>query len=183
MKHLKISIEGLAKKFNTDKKTAVVVLIGIAGIILLAATELMPSAEKAQKSHQAEETPIITCSQYEKDVEERLAGILSEIEGAGRVSVMVTLESTVESVYAKEEKQSGGENKNYEDEYVIIKTDDGESGMLLKTAQPQIRGVAVVCSGGSSAVVRQNITNTVTAVLGISAARVNITAMKKDNGG
>lgn len=180
---MKKLIEKAADKFNTDKKTAVIILIGIAGVILLVISEIIPLSASEEKHNERNETQTVSCSDYEKEVEQRLQGIISKIEGAGNVSVMVTLESTVESVYAQEEKQSGGENKNYENQYVIIKTNDGEGGILLKTTEPQIRGVAIVCTGGNSAVVRQNITNTVTAVLGISSARVNITAMKKDNGG
>lgn len=182
MKHLNLSINKLAQKFGADKKTVVVIFLGIAGVILLVLSELIPSGDSSKKETEQPELTAVSCSEYEKEVERRLEGILSQINGAGKVSVMVTLESTVESVYAQQGKQSA-DSKISENEYVIIKTDDGEGGILLKTTQPEIRGVAVVCSGGGSAVVRRDITDTVTAVLGISAARVNITAMKKDNGG
>lgn len=184
MKSIKEFIETLSKKLNTDKKMTAVILLGITGMLILAATELIPS-EKAdsKKTDYENQTVTVSCAEYEKDIEERLKNVISKIDGAGSVTVMVTLDSTVESVYAMEEKQQSGENGGYESEYVIVKTDDGEAGILLKTTQPQVRGVAVVCSGGNSAVVRRSITNTVTAVLGISAARVNITAMKTDNGG
>lgn len=183
MKHLNFSMNKTAQKFGADKKTLIVFFLGIAGVILLVLSELIPSPASSEKKSEQPELTAVSCSEYEKEVERRLEGILSQINGAGKVSVMVTLESTVESVYAQQEKESGGENKISESEYVIIKTDGGEDGILLKTTQPEIRGVAVVCSGGGSAVVRRDITDTVTAVLGISAARVNITAMKKDNGG
>lgn len=99
---------------------------------------------------------------------------------------MVTLESGAEQVYARNEKiksdTSGGtalEKENFSDEkeYVLIETDGNEGGMIIKLIQPKIRGVAVVCEGGGSDAVRQEITQAITAVLDISASRVYITKM------
>ena len=181
MEYLNNSINKLSEKFKIDKKSLIVIIIGIIGVILLIASELIPQGSKEKAESDDEKTVSVSYSDYEKDIEQRLQNIISKIDGAGTVSVMVTLDCTVESVYAQEQKETVGENQSRENEYVIIKNSDGESGILLKTTQPQVRGVAVVCSGGGSAVVRQNITDTLTAVLGISAARVNISAMH--NGG
>lgn len=183
MEYLNNSINKIIEKLKVDKKSLIVIIIGIIGIFLLVISELLPK-ENHNKSKSAEnETISVSYSDYEKDIEQRLQNIISKIDGAGNVSVMVTLDCTVESVYAQEEKDTNGSNQSHENQYVIVKNDDGESGILLKTTEPQIRGVAVVCSGGASAIVRQNITDTVTAVLGISSARVNISAMKSSNGG
>ena len=178
MEYLNKSINKLSEKFKIDKKSLIVIITGVIGVILLVISELIPRESKEKSQSDERNTVSISYSDYEKDVEQRLESLISKIDGAGSVSVMVTLDCTVESVYAQEQKETIGENHSSENEYVIIKNSDGESGILLKTTQPQVRGVAVVCSGGGSAVVRQNITDTVTAVLGISAARVNISAMK-----
>ena len=91
-----------------------------------------------------------------------------------------------EQVYARNEKiksdTSGGtalEKENFSDEkeYVLIESDGNEGGMIIKLIQPKIRGVAVVCEGGGSDAVRQEITQAITAVLDISASRVYITKM------
>lgn len=183
MEHLNFSIKNISHKLKADKKSTIVIIIGIIGIILLVLSELIPSDSKAEKDESISDTVTISYTEYEKEIENRLETIISKIDGAGSVSVMVTLDCTVESVYAQQEKQTDGNSKSYENEYVIIKNNDGENGILLKTTQPQIRGVAVVCTGGNSAIVCRNVTNTIMAVLGISAARVNISAMKKSNGG
>lgn len=97
---------------------------------------------------------------------------------------MVTLESGAEQVYARNEKiksdTSGGtalEKLLGRKEYVLIESDGNEGGMIIKLIQPKIRGVAVVCEGGGSDAVRQEITQAITAVLDISASRVYITKM------
>lgn len=165
-----------------DKKTLVIICLGVAGVVILVLSELLPNENSIEKAQNQSEPSSAVCCDYEADLEHRLEEIISEIDGAGSVSVMVTLEGSAEDVYAQQEKDDV-ENRKHENDYVIVKTDDGENGILLKTFQPQVRGVAVVCTGGGSAVVRQSITNTVTAVLGISSARVNISVMKRNNGG
>lgn len=183
IEYLKKSMKAFRRIINDDRKKAFVVLLGIAGVILLVISEVVPSDSKQQKQVQEESSTEISCDEYEKNLENRLQNIISKIEGAGNVSVMVTLESSTENIFAVDQKRNGTDGKGYENEYVIIKKEDGEGTVLIQTAQPEIRGVAVVCSGGGSAVVRQSITNTITAVLGISSARVNISVMKNSNGG
>lgn len=83
---MKKIIEKAAEKFNTDKKTAVIILIGIAGVILLVISEIIPltSTNDNKKKSQNEATEI-SCSDYEKEIEGRLQSIISKIEGAGNV--------------------------------------------------------------------------------------------------
>ena len=157
--------------------------VGVLGVVLLIISEFIPTGEK-----KAEKKESVTAAQsqetYAEDIEKRLTEIVSSIDGAGKTRVMVTLESGAEQVYARNEKinTSGGtalEKENFSDEkeYVLIETDGNEGGMIIKLIQPKIRGVAVVCEGGGSDAVRQEITQAITAVLDISASRVYITKM------
>lgn len=170
------SLKKFADRLRADKRLLIIVVIGFVGIILLAASELKPK----EKEKPAETEKTADASQYEISLETRLAELISSIDGAGRTNVMITLDSGDENVYATEDK--GGE-KNYERSYVVVKQDGDENGILLKVAEPEIRGVAVVCEGAGSAEVRQEIINTVTAVLNIGTNRVNISKMKNSDGG
>ena len=179
---IKHFFEKLKSVFTSDKKLAVLCAVGVLGVVLLILSEFIPSGEK-----KAEKKESVTAAQsqetYAEDIEKRLTEIVSSIDGA---RVMVTLESGAEQVYARNEKiksdTSGGtalEKENFSDEkeYVLIETDGNEGGMIIKLIQPKIRGVAVVCEGGGSDAVRQEITQAITAVLDISASRVYITKM------
>lgn len=171
--------EGMQKfisRLRNDKRMLIIVILGLTGIVLLALSELLPD-EPAKKTENEEKQ---TVSDYEESLEKRLAETVSAIDGAGRAKVMITLESGDENIYATENKES---EKSFERDYVVIKQDGDENGMLLKVAEPEIRGVAVVCEGADSAQVRQEIINTVTAVLGVGTNRVNIAKMKKSDGG
>ena len=181
---IKQTFEKLKSAFTSDKKLAVLCAVGVLGVLLLIISEFRPSdGKKAEKKESV--TAVQNQETYAEDIEKRLTEIVSSIDGAGKTCVMVTLDSA-EQVYAKNEKiksdTSGGtaiekENFSNEKEYVLIETDGNEGGMIIKLIQPKIRGVAVVCEGGGSDAVRQEITQAITAVLDISASRVYITKM------
>lgn len=175
-------LQWLCDKTRLDKKIVILMLVGLSGIILLTVTELLPSGE--EKSEETVNSEQSSYQSYAQNIETRLEELISSIHGAGKTRVMVTLDSSDENVYATERKRTDNkDNSTYEDNVVIIETESGENGVLLKITEPKIRGVAVVCAGGDSPVVRQSIIDTVTAVLDISSARVNIATMKTDNGG
>ena len=115
-----------------------------------------------------ESTETFSGSRYEKEIEERVADIVSEIGGISDVSVMVTLDSTVSYTYAENDK--GGSS-----EYVTVRDKDGnERGVLISEKTPDIRGVAIVCSGGESPEKRLEIIKLVSALLRLPENRVYV---------
>lgn len=174
----KSETEKTARK--TDPKLTVIILLAVVGVIALVVSEIIP-----EKSEKPQETALVSEfdeSDYAAEIERRLTEIISAIEGSGQTKVMVTLESSVEFVYAKDTKiksseSADSESFDEESEYIIIEDDGSFRGMTVKTVDPRIRGVAVVCTGGDSDVVRQRIIETVTAVLDISSACVSVAKM------
>lgn len=96
---------------------------------------------------------------------------------------MVTFESGGEDIYLHDfdyGENADPEGKNSierKDEYVIIDSSSGEQGIVVRRAEPKVRGVAVVCEGGGSDKVCAQITQAVTALLDISSARVSVAKM------
>ena len=139
-----------------------------------------PAADGAAAQPQALEV-----GQYEAELEARLTQLLSQVEGAGQVSVMVTLESTAQTVYAQayaetDDSTSGqqsGESRRFSrsTDYVLI--GDGGSRQALEetTLQPTVKGVAVVCTGAESARVVSRMTQLVSTVMGLPSSRICVT--------
>lgn len=169
-------LKSFAERLKADKRMLIIIVLGLVGIVFLTLSEILPEEEQAEATAQ----PTDSTAQYEESLEKRLSELISSIDGAGKAKVMITLDSGNESVYATEDK---GNETDYEKNYVVVKQNGDENGMLLKTAEPEIRGVAVVCEGADSEKVKQEIINTVTAVLGVGTNRVNISKMKKSDGG
>lgn len=187
--------KGIVKKIQEDKKMFIIVCIGILGMILLLFSELFDSSNNdTSNKDTAKKASTSSEYNYSEEIENKLTKIISSIEGAGKTKVMVTLDNSAESVYAKNEKEDENSKKSSDNsqseestenqndsEYIIIDSGDKESGLVIKVIQPKIRGVAIVCEGADSAVVRENIMDTVTAVLDIDSTNVCITKMTNDN--
>lgn len=80
---------------------------------------------------------------YASGLEAKIAALLSGVDQAAGSSVMITLCSGAENVYARDENGSGGS------EYVII-NNGGETAVRLKQLTPKIAGIAVVTKGASA---------------------------------
>ena len=175
-------INRISDKTGLEKKHLAVILLFVSGIILLVVSELSGADAKSVKPEQT--TAIsVTSNEYVTELEERITSIISSIDGAGATRVMVTFESGGEDIYLHdsdygENAASDGKNSvERKDEYVIIDGSSGEQGIVVRRAEPKVRGVAVVCEGGGSETVRAQITETVTALLDISSARVSVAKM------
>ena len=179
---IKNIIEKISAKSRLNKKLMLVALLLVSGIILLLASEIVPS-EEAGAPHAPQTSECDNMQEYSQRLEERLTSIISSIEGAGVTKVMVTLESGSEDIYLHdfdygENADPNGKNSiERKDEYVIIDGDNGEHGIVVRIAEPKVRGVAVVCEGGGSQTVRGQIVEAVTALLDISSARVSVAKM------
>ena len=152
-------------KIKEIKGFWLLVFLLVLGILFISVGSLLSGKNKAPTS---EYTGSFSYSEYEKEVEERISKIVSEIGGISDVSVMVTLESTVSYSYA--------ENSNDKNsEYVTIRDKDGnESGVLISEKAPGIRGVAVVCNGGDIPEKKLEIIKMVSALLGLPQNRVYV---------
>ena len=164
----------LSEKLKKDKKLLLTVAAGILGIVFIVISEFIPksSYKKAETGEQNKNS----VSSYEETLEKRLESIISSVDGAGRVQVMVTLDTSEQTQYAKDEKEnSKSGDKSYEKKFVL--TDD-DSGVVLKTTEPEVRGVIVVCDGGDNAAVKNGITSAVRAALSVDSNKITVLKMK-----
>ncbi len=179
MNDLKIK-EKISEIFKRDKKLCIIVTIGIIGILLIALSELPSLKNEVSKVKSPDTEQNIS---YEKELEARLTKILSEVDGAGKVSVMVTLYSQGVSEFATNstadvKSQQDLSQEKTENEYVIIDGVNGDECVALRSTVPEVQGVVVVCSGGDNGTVKNNITNAVSDLLGISTSSVTVIKMK-----
>ena len=171
----------MSEKTKLNPKLLLVAVLLVTGIAALMLSELTSKEEPVSAPVETSESTDVY--EYEKRLEDRLVSIISAIEGAGETRVMVTVESGNEDVYLNnsdygENIEPNGEN-SYEkkDEYVIVDGSSGQGGIVIRRAEPRVRGVAVVCKGAGSERVRAQIIEAVTALLDISSARVSVAKM------
>lgn len=192
MEVLKQKIKEAVNKITADRKTFLIILAGIIGVVILVISEFIPGGEDNRNSGEEEirasEYSIENHYEYADMLEKKLTEIISSIDGAGTTKVMLTLESSSEAVYAQNDKtelESEDENSaksSNENDYVLIKTDSSkEEALLLKIIQPEVKGVAVVCEGGDSIYVQQKIIEIVSAVFDISTSKIKVTKLSSEN--
>lgn len=156
------------------KKNKVVALILLLGLILI----LLPEGKTENNSINTQET--VTEIKKEIPFEERLEEILSQIHGAGRVDVMLTISEGEEIIYQTDDSFStSGESSNKSADTVTI-TDAGknQTGLIRQTKPAIYRGAIVVCQGADNPNVKLAITEAVSKITGIGANCISVLKMK-----
>ena len=154
------------------KKWVVIAAAAAVGLILLSYRVSSPSEARKDESSQYYEV-----SFYTESLEKRVADLCRASEGIRNVSVLLTLDSGSEYVYAvnKEEKSEGGGSSGSR-EYLIVTRDGSSSPVQVTEIYPKVRGVAVVCTGGDRADVKMRLTELLSAALGIPTNRIKISS-------
>ena len=152
-----------------DKRVRLLLWVGVIGILLIGASELVAPSESK------DETAVtLTAEQVERALEERITTLLRQVEGVGACRVMVTLESGSRAVYAADTTSSIGADGSsaFHEQYLKVDTANGPVGLLLTQLQPTVKGVAVVCDGGGDATVQQRVMQVVSTAFHVSERRV-----------
>jgi stage III sporulation protein AG len=124
----------------------------------------------------------LTDEEYCDYLEEKIKNFIERIDGAGKTEVIITLAETTEYIYATDDKDVRKNNNNSDDstvekDYVIIENNNNDVGLLIKTIEPKIRGVAISCEGGDNAKVQQQIYSTIEAILNIKSSNISISKL------
>ncbi|MEE1224311.1 MAG: hypothetical protein UH081_03525 [Clostridia bacterium] len=150
-------------KFLKNKNNALIVVILIIGVIIM-----MSAGGESSKKTEPEQEGI----SYAKELE----NILADIEGAGKVKVMITYYGTSQKDIAYETKTNKSEGeRTSEDRKAVIS--DGVP-MVVRETYPGVRGVVVTAQGADNAAVKRKLTEAVTAALDVPEYRVCICKSK-----
>ena len=142
-------------------KTVLAAGIGLLAMLLILLSELLPSGKTPSVEPAGQ-----TVTEYQTQLETRLEKLISQMAGAGKTTVMITLENGEETLYALD-TQSG----QMQQQQTQVLLEDGTA--LAETIyQPQVRGVAVLCEGGDDVGVAARITELVSALLDLPSNRI-----------
>ncbi|MDD4658070.1 MAG: hypothetical protein PHW26_03390 [Eubacteriales bacterium] len=125
---------------------------------------------------------------YQQLLQRELESILARIEGAGRVTVMLTLDDEGEIIYASDEETSkrttseedsqGGVRQQLEydsrGQLVIVQTGNQQEPVAVKLIKPRVRGVLVVAAGADNPLIRERLTHAVQRVLDVPAYKITV---------
>lgn len=114
--------------------------------------------------------------------EQRLATIISDIKGAGNVSVMITYYASAEKNIAYETKSS---QTSKESSGVLTENLDKQAVMtsgeptVVKEIYPEVKGVVVTAEGAADTTVKNQIKEAVQSALGVAAHKICVFEKQK----
>ena len=108
-----------------------------------------------------------------EEFETKLEQALSRIEGAGEVSVVLTLESDGRQVLAQDQELAG--DGGSASTVVTVGQGSGTQEVVpLQTVAPSFRGALVICPGGGNPQVRLELIQAVSALTGLSSNHITV---------
>jgi stage III sporulation protein AG len=122
-----------------------------------------------------------TVPQQEKAIQrvslsEEMEQILSSIQDAGRVKVLLTLEKGEETVYQTDEDRDGESLRL--DTVLITDADRNQQGLIRQVNPEKYLGAVILCQGADSAAVRLAIVEAVAKLTGLGTDRISVLKMK-----
>jgi len=176
--------EGIKKFFKGKRGINIAIFIGLAGIIIIFLSDYFPTDNSSEQG-----VSQFSVTEYADYLEEKLEGIVSKIDGAGKCNIAVTLAASEEYIYVYDESKSieteqnekGYSEKNSnEKSYSKIINDAGDEALVTTAIlTPSINGVVVVCEGGEDEAVKKAVRDAIAAVLDISKDKIYITQRKR----
>ena len=167
-------LTALLKKY---KYAALVIVIGIALLLLpIGNTSTAPEETQATDEHPDDE--------YLTEFEVRIAALLSQIEGAGSVQVMLSLQTGSRTEYQFDTQISsdtdGTENRSSEERKTVILSEGSayDRAAVSAVRYPQFQGALIVCEGAGSPAVRLDLIHAVSALTGLNSSQITVVKLK-----
>ncbi|HIW31520.1 MAG TPA: stage III sporulation protein AG [Candidatus Paenibacillus intestinavium] len=152
-----------------------------------------PTVSATEEVFRNGDTAASSFATVEGPLEERLKEILEKMVGVGKVSVMVTVESTEEKVVERnlstsesstEENDRNGGTRHIttvtsDGQVVLYQASGGQQPLITKIINPRIRGVLIVAEGAEDAAVRKLIIQAVEKGMNVVPTRISVVPSKK----
>ncbi len=187
------------------KTMGYLVALGMMGLLLLAGGNLLGQVDKPLPRETREESPGMaeTASPWgestrlqaqEESLARNLEERLSQIQGAGRVMVMISLEEG--TGYQLAENRNSQERRteerdiqggirtiteaNHSDQPVILRQAGGgnDEPLVLRATSPKVRGVLVIADGAADPVILVRLTEAVRTLLDLPGNKVKVLPRK-----
>lgn len=159
------------KLSNWSRKYRYPLIIVLIGLVFLAFPTGKKTESKADSAKVEEEKP---------DVSQQLAQILSQIEGVGKVSVMLTVAEGEKTYYQKDEDINNSDtSSSIRQETIIINdADRNQQALISQIMAPKYQGAIIVCQGGDVPAVKWAIVEAVSKTTGLGADQISVLKMK-----
>ena len=129
---------------------------------------LIPSNSDKQDDRQP-----TTSVDTQPSLSEELTAILSKIQGAGKVQVLLTVKAGEQIIY-----QVDPNGTDREDTVIVTDAERAQNGLIQQVIPATYRGAIILCQGADSPSVRLAVTEAVSSVTGLDSSRISVLKMK-----
>ena len=159
----KVEAKKTIKKIKIEYVLAVILTVLIVGIFLFQSFDLSIFSNNN------------STASYEIELEKKLENTIKNVKGAGKTSVVITTDGTSAEEVLKESVTTYENGVKKTTESVVMV--NGKP-YVLKTSNPKIVGVVVVCQGANDLSVKLAITEIITTTLNVDCENIKILKMK-----
>lgn len=158
---------------NLVKKYRYVALVLIIGLTLM----VIPFGSNSNKK---EITESKSPSVDDVDLSTQLSNILSNVDGAGHVSILLTVGEGELTLYQTDTDITNRENESIERTSTVTVTDANrnQAGLIRQINPPKYLGAVVVCDGADDPSVRLAVAEAVSKATGLGLDRISVLKMK-----
>ena len=155
------------------KKYKFALLIVLAGVVLM----VLPTGKKTERQTAIpNSTDVFSLEETERKIE----SILGQIDGVGKLKVMLTLTAGSQLQLASDVDTTGTAEGRSRQETVTLNRGSGYQEVIVtRQFYPVYRGAVIVCQGAGNASVRLAVTEAVSALTGLSADKITIVKWKQ----
>lgn len=164
--------EKLLRLVGKKKYAVILALVGAALLTLPALAEKRP-----EKAEAPSDVPEFSVAAEEK----RIADALSRADGAGRVTVVLSVSGSVRREIAENVEKSASDGKTEISEKAVTVQSGGsvQEAVTLRYENPEYTGALVIAEGAGSGRVRLSLTQAVSALTGLGSDRITVIKMKQ----
>ena len=170
MSNFSQKISDLTEKVKNNKKIKYL-LIGLLLAVLIVAI-LFPSIKKIKGDN---EDTLTQNTDYVASLESKLSQTLSKVDGVGKVSVVITVKSGMETVLAMKTTVTETSNGTETVQTPIIVNGDT---IVVKELYPEITGVLIVAEGAENITVMKRLQQATVSLLDVKIDQIEILGMK-----
>ncbi|MCT4598087.1 MAG: stage III sporulation protein AG [Vallitalea sp.] len=183
------------------KRINLYIIIFLIGVLLL----MIPKTFMKPHNNKAVDNKIIAPNTYkasnpqtyEEKLEKRLEKEFAQIDGVGKIEVIIMLKTSGEIVINKDVPNSNSETDEVDaqggkrlitqteqqESTVLINNSDGSTKpIILKELEPQISGVVIIAEGGGDIVVKNNLINAAKVLLDVPVHKIEVMKMVDNKG-
>lgn len=159
------------------KKYRYVLIILLIGLILMLIPSKNTTTEDVNVSLSNKEN---SNSSTENPLEQRLSDLLSKVEGAGNVEVILTIETGEEIIYQTNDDQVNSDTSFSSNTDTVTVTDSNrnQTGLIKQIKAETYKGAIIVCRGADNPTVCLKLVDAVSRITGLRSNCISVLKMK-----